>query len=62
MWSIGMCLEFMVEFEHLAEEVQDELLSQLHLLERRDPALGRPRVDTLEWFEAFEHERAAFLC
>lgn len=47
MWSIGVCLEFMVEFEQLAEEVQDELLSQLHLLERRGPALGRPRVDTL---------------
>jgi hypothetical protein len=40
-------MEFMVEFEQLADEVQDELLSQLQLLERRGPALGRPRVDTL---------------
>lgn len=47
MWSIGMCLEFMADFEQLAEAVQDEMLAQLHLLERLGPALGRPRVDTL---------------
>ncbi|MCO7515620.1 type II toxin-antitoxin system RelE/ParE family toxin [Pseudomonas guariconensis] len=38
----------MTEFERLAEAVQDELLAQLHLLERWGPALGRPRVDTLK--------------
>ena len=38
----------MVEFEQLPEEVQDELLSHLHLLEHRGPALGRPHVDTLK--------------
>lgn len=48
MWSIGMCAEFMAEFEQLAEAVQDELLAQLHLLERRGPALGRPHVDSLK--------------
>ena len=47
MWPIRMCPEFVVEFEALAQEVQDELLAQLHLLACYGPALGRPRVDTL---------------
>lgn len=47
MWSIRMCPEFVVEFEALDQDVQDELLAQLHLLACYGPALGRPRVDTL---------------
>lgn len=43
-----MCREFVSEFERLDEAVQDELFSQLRLLARRGPLLGRPRVDTLK--------------
>ncbi|SDR13405.1 hypothetical protein SAMN05216487_5387 [Pseudomonas sp. UC 17F4] len=46
-WSIGFCAEFLADFEGLHEKVQDELLGQLRLLESCGPALGRPRVDTL---------------
>lgn len=47
-WSIRFCAEFLSDFEDLSEEIQDELLSQLRVLESRGPALGRPRVDTLK--------------
>jgi Uncharacterized protein conserved in bacteria len=43
-----MCSEFVVEFSELAEEVQDELLAQLHLLKCIGPGLGRPRADSLK--------------
>ncbi len=47
MWAVEFHDEFDPEFDALAEAVQDELLAQLKLLERVGPALGRPRVDTL---------------
>lgn len=47
-WSIRFCSEFLSDFEHLKEAVQDELLAQLKVLELIGPALGRPRVDTLK--------------
>ena len=47
MWTVEFHDEFDLEFDALAEAVQDELLAQLKLLEKIGPALGRPRVDTL---------------
>ncbi|MHA6183640.1 type II toxin-antitoxin system RelE/ParE family toxin [Pseudomonas mohnii] len=46
-WLIEFCDEFDLEFEAMAEAVQDELLAQLKVLERFGPELGRPHVDTL---------------
>lgn len=46
-WTVEFHDEFDPEFDALAEAVQDELLAQLKLLEIIGPALGRPRVDTL---------------
>jgi hypothetical protein len=46
-WEVIFVAEFEPEFDALATDVQDELLAQAGLLERRWPRLGRPRVDTL---------------
>ena len=42
-WEVG----FDPAFDALPTTVQDELLAQAKLLEAFGPALGRPRVDTL---------------
>jgi hypothetical protein len=47
-WIVEFHDEFELEFDALAEAVQDELLAQLTLLDKIGPALGRPRVDTLK--------------
>jgi hypothetical protein len=47
-WEIDFHPEFDLEYEELAEAVQDELLAHLRLLEQFGPRLGRPRVDTLK--------------
>jgi hypothetical protein len=46
-WNVVLCDEFELEFERLAEPVQDELLAHMQVLERFGPSLGRPHVDTL---------------
>jgi hypothetical protein len=46
-WPVIFHPGFDLEFEDLAESVQDELLAHLKLLEQFGPQLGRPRVDTL---------------
>ena len=46
-WEVGFDPAFDLEFDALPNAVQDELLAQAKLLETFGPALGRPRVDTL---------------
>jgi hypothetical protein len=46
-WAVEFHPEFDAEFADLPEDVQDELLSRLHLLAEFGPNLGRPHVDTL---------------
>jgi hypothetical protein len=47
-WAVIFHEKFSLEFDELALEVQDELLSQMVFLEEFGPQLGRPRVDTLK--------------
>jgi len=46
-WIVGFHKEFEKEFDVLPQEVQDEILALSKVLEQFGPALGRPRVDTL---------------
>ena len=46
-WRVVFHPEFEPEFDGLDTAIQDELLAQAQLLEAFGPALGRPRVDTL---------------
>lgn len=46
-WSVGLHDDFDSEFGELPEAVQDEILALMGLLRQFGPALGRPRVDTL---------------
>lgn len=46
-WEVGFDPAFDLEFDALPTTAQDELLAQAKLLEAFGPALGRPRVDTL---------------
>ena len=46
-WEVQFDPAFDPEFDALPVAVQDELLAQAKLLEAFGPALGRPRVDTL---------------
>ena len=46
-WSVGLHGDFDLEFGELPESVQDEILALMGLLRQFGPALGRPRVDTL---------------
>ena len=46
-WEVEFDPAFDSEFDALPIAVQDELLAQAKLLETFGPALGRPRVDTL---------------
>ena len=46
-WEVGFDPAFDREFDALPTTVQDELLAQAKLLEAFGPALGRPKVDTL---------------
>ena len=47
-WDVDLYVDFVPEFEALAEIVQDELLAHIAVLEAFGPRLGRPRVDTLK--------------
>ncbi len=47
-WSVLFHDEFALEFEGLAESLQDELLAHALLLRDFGPGLGRPTVDTLK--------------
>ncbi len=47
-WEVFFHEEFEVEFDDLAQEVQDEALASLKVLETFGPQLGRPWVDTLK--------------
>lgn len=47
-WDVDLHVDFVPEFEGLAEVVQDELLAHIAVLEAFGPQLGRPRVDTLK--------------
>ncbi len=46
-WEVGFDPALDLEFDALPTTVQDELLAQAKLLEAFGPALGRPKVDTL---------------
>lgn len=46
-WNVRFDDAFDPEFDGLPAEVQDEVLAHARLLEEFGPALGRPRVDTL---------------
>ena len=46
-WAVFFHEEFEVEFDQLAQEVQDEALANIKALQRFGPQLGRPHVDTL---------------
>lgn len=48
MWTVELVDEFVSEFTALDQGVQDELLTQVKLLEQFGPTLGRPTVDTLK--------------
>ena len=47
-WDVLFHEEFLLEFNQLSEDVQDELLAYAKLLEVRGPSLGRPHADTLK--------------
>ena len=47
-WTVEFHVEFELEFDQLAEEVQNELLAYAQLLEHFRPMLKRPHVDTLK--------------
>lgn len=47
-WVVEFYEDFELEFNQLAEEVQDELLACAQLLEHFGPMLKRPHVDTLK--------------
>ncbi len=47
-WTVLFHDVFVVEFEALADELQDELLAHAKLLAEFGPNLGRPTVDTLK--------------
>jgi len=47
LWNVLFCNEFDVEFQSMAEGLQDELLAHALLLREFGPSLGRPTVDTL---------------
>jgi hypothetical protein len=47
-WRVELHDAFVIEFEQLTEEIQDELLAQVRLLEVFGHRLGRPHVDTLK--------------
>ena len=44
-WTVLFYEEFDLEFQGLAEDLQDELLSHAKLLQEFGPQLGRPSVD-----------------
>ena len=46
-WQIGLHDDFLVESETLPRPVRNEMLASLKVLAEFGPALGRPRVDTL---------------
>lgn len=46
-WTVELHPSFAEEFSFLPEAVQDSLLAEIGLLERRGPRLGRPHADTL---------------
>lgn len=46
-WTVELHPLFADEFRSFSEEVQDNLLAEIGLLERRGPQLGRPHADTL---------------
>lgn len=46
-WTVELHPLFAEEFSSFSEEVQDSLLAEIGLLERRGPQLGRPHADTL---------------
>ena len=47
-WMVLFHNAFVLEFETLAEDLQDELLAHAKLLAEFGPHLGRPTVDTLK--------------
>ena len=47
MWEVEFHDEFRIEFDNLADTVQDAILASAKLLENFGPKLGRPHVDTL---------------
>lgn len=47
-WIVLFHEEFDLEFQNLAEDLQDELLAHAKLLQEFGPQLGRPTVDTLK--------------
>jgi hypothetical protein len=47
-WTVLFHDAFVLEFETLAEDLQDELLAHAKLLAEFGPHLGRPTVDTLK--------------
>lgn len=47
-WNVLFHDDFAVEFDALADSLQDELLAHALLLNDFGPALGRPTVDTLK--------------
>ena len=46
-WRVDLHDDFVREYRHLQQDVQDELLALVALLEQFGPQLGRPRADTL---------------
>ena len=46
-WDVEFHIQFVPEFEALADAVQDEILAHVAVLETFGPQRGRPRVDTL---------------
>jgi len=47
-WTVLFHDQFVREYEHLSEQVQDELLVLVKLLQEFGFSLGRPHVDTLK--------------
>lgn len=47
LWQIGFHDDFLVEFNTFLRPIRNEMLASLKVLAEFGPALGRPRVDTL---------------
>jgi len=58
-WDIETTDEFQAWWAELSEAEHEAITIGVTVLEEKGPALGRPRVDTLERFEASEHEGIA---
>ncbi|MEQ1593206.1 MAG: type II toxin-antitoxin system RelE/ParE family toxin [Thiobacillaceae bacterium] len=61
-WRILFHSDFDLEFQVLAEAIQDELLAHARLLQAFGPNLGRPTVDTMKGSKHTNMKELRFSC